>query len=110
MKTPSDLQLQLWLAKQLPEEIHTNPEDLNAARFVWRKTSRGPVDETSWDYIVRRVEEKLTDEQFTTYLHELWKVLGRPLHEKFSPTRDLWKSDYRPRAIALSQTLNIPIE
>lgn len=115
--TYTDLQLKEFLARQLPEEIEVKPwSGIFPVSFYWRDTGGlfdhggRRVDETSWDYVVRRVEEKLTDEQFTTYLHELWKVLGRPLHEKFSPTRDLWRSAYQPRTIALSQTLNIPIE
>lgn len=60
------LPLQLWLSKQLPEEIeiHNEPdaeENGYWGLFHWRDGS-GSIHETSWDYIVRRVEEKLTQD------------------------------------------------
>jgi hypothetical protein len=73
MSENTELYLKVFLAKQLPEEI----EIFANLNFFWIKgnlsvTAR--VTPREWDYIVRRVEDNLTEEQqeqYTLLVHSL---------------------------------------
>lgn len=77
----SDLDLQLFLAKQLPEEIgYLPPSNPPAwpAQFYWRESDivfGTEVTPREWDYIVRCVEEKLTPSQRELYWFHLCEEL-----------------------------------
>lgn len=89
---PTELDLQLFLAKQLPEEIAENP--LYKGVFVW-KDERWPacwsvVTPREWDYVTTRVaREKLYRRQKEEFID-------------MTTTLDLWET----RAIALMKLLS----
>lgn len=59
-KPMTDLELQLWLAARLPEQLQVFQ---TADKSVWwiYPYGTGPVKDTEWDYIVRRIEQGLSD-------------------------------------------------
>lgn len=78
MSTPTELELQLWLAKQSDDFHYNEASEL----FWWNKPEfdgeRAPwVTFREWDYIVRRVEEKVENVS-VYYLKELRSLLGIP--------------------------------
>lgn len=88
---PSELELQLFLAKELEGEIGYS----KVVEYFYWKTDTVPntyVTPREWDYIVRRVEEKLTDEQRAEYGVKLW-------------TRHWCGSPWSTSAIALRKVL-----
>lgn len=114
----TNLQLQLFLAQQLPEEIKAHKHQcrikscslLHAPFDIkWKNIGGGAsVTPREWDYVVRRVEEKLTDEQYAEYtarLEEKYYIATKGRSAKGSIC-----APWAARAITLSQTLNIPIE
>lgn len=105
-KKYTDLQLQLWLTRQLPEEIE---EGIGYGFFWIVKSSQFPgprVTPREWDYIVRKVEEKLTNEDL--YLYTSYLCEGA--EDYTSAFRLQFLASWQTRTIALSKTLNIPIE
>ena len=56
----TDLSLQLFLAKQLPEEIEIGglAAPWEEPYFRWKLEPAIPVTPREWDYIVRRVEDR----------------------------------------------------
>lgn len=90
-KEPDLLSLQLWLAKQLPEEIYI---DESPREFWWKNiTPQTYVTPCEW------VEEKLTDSEYINYEISLSVLNG------FKPDgrngRLLISSTWTDRAIAL---------
>ena len=72
----TDLPLQLFLAKQLPEEIEIQRVPVwnhKEPQFYWKDAVGGYVTPREWDYIVRSVEENLTIEQSSLYWVKLHK-------------------------------------
>lgn len=83
MNEPTELELQLWLASQLPEEICPRNEhggrefvESDAMKFAWWDTGC-IVTSREWPYVVSRVEEKLTElqrNQFVEHLIDLQRI------------------------------------
>lgn len=110
--TPTDLlPLQLFLAKQLPEEIGIYGQ---TGKFTWRGQSSvgciaAFVTPREWDYVARMVEEKLTEEQKERYLHKLQALQDGLFDKPFSAL--LWWTATAPwstRTIALMKELDTP--
>lgn len=109
MKT-DDQTLQLWLAKQLPEEIYIEDAGIFACtldealsvtpniRYLWKTTELirdwYPVTPREWDYIARRVEEKLAAEEFQQYWWELCMAVKGNL-------QTVCRSDWQTRTILM---------
>lgn len=79
--SPADLlPLQLWLAKQLPQEIEIRDEPQGKVSSFYKDEHRfdsswSIVTPREWDYIVRRVEGKLMKEQQGNYVNEIIDLL-----------------------------------
>ena len=80
------LPLQLFLAKQLPEEIEILSPDLGVTWFR-KRVNQQIIDPWMWDYIVRRVEEKLSLSDKIVYCTKL-QTLAPPAFAPW-PTRAL---------------------
>lgn len=96
--TTSDLELQLWLAKQLPKEVEYDPTETTP--FWWREDQYRFVTPREWDYIVRRVEEKLTDDEAGEYVEVLTELSGADV-EAGSPSFVAYFTSWQTRTIAL---------
>lgn len=103
----TDLELQLWLAKQLPDEIVIY--NVVTVTFAWIDGNYS-VTTREWDHIVRLVEEKLTDEQWGEYIIRLGFQVGTIHANPYRNYQAMLSASFRNSAIAISQTLNIPIK
>lgn len=111
---PTDLDLQLFLAKELPEEIKilqpgdrvNNLLNTETVRFYWiSKDNPRWVEVTpfEWLEIVHRVEAKLTDEQWSKYTIRFWKTKNNNLNT--SMFRDVRQSEWKHIASSLMEIL-----
>ena len=103
----NDLELQRWLASQLPEEImprntHGGREFIEpeAVAFSWWSDGKS-VTPREWDRVARMVEAKLTNEQLLEYDRHLesecWHVDGEFNDGRLSLIRATWQQ--RTRAL-----------
>lgn len=101
MKT--ELELQIWLASQLPEEleyVHGERGDY----FYWRHPKSVAVTPREWDYICRRVEEKLTRDQCHQY-HDLLRDECNGPKAEMQAERWTFHKPWQDRAAALMKVL-----
>lgn len=80
---PTDLQLQLALAKELPELIYLELEskvypptlDNRQWYFYWKDTpAKQDITPREWGWIVRECERKFSMEQLRDYCHHLGRL------------------------------------
>lgn len=106
MNTPTDISLQLFLAKELEEEIEIHKD----GGFAWSelRLETWPIPRVTpreWDYVVRKVEERLTTSMMRgAYMRHLWNPL-REDSDFFSAT-----ASWQARAMALAKTLGAEIQ
>jgi len=101
---PSDLALQLFLAKELPELLypHTGMGDTNV---FWNDT-RTPVTPREWDWIVREVEKKLNRDEQRVYWDALCKeALPIDSTQISLAVFVVAVAPWQTRAVALAKTL-----
>jgi len=99
----SELSLQLFLAKELPEllEVPIDKQEKKANPWPRWKETGIYVNPREWDWIVREVEKRLTDEQRGRYIWLLTLGAHKPTTSSILVLRASWQT----RAIALAKTL-----
>jgi len=79
------LPLQLFLAKQLTGIVPiTEPETNTVVYFRWANEPHDKLTPREWDYVCRRIEEKLTFSQQVDYVREIagrWDESGHVMNE-----------------------------
>jgi len=98
----TDLELQLALAKELPEEIIIN----NGGQFYWRARNsetciRPLVTPREWDWIVRECEKKLDESQWHVYDENVCELYITGVTQIFMLLHAPWQT----RAIAYFKTI-----
>lgn len=112
MNQPTELQLQLALAKELPELIERQEKPY--PRFFWKGSRRVGVTPREWDRIVRECEKKLTEEQKNAWRCNLFeaktgKQMDRGIDE-FEIMDAFLVVPWPTRAIAYFKTIGKEIE
>lgn len=113
---PSDLDLQLALAEELPELLHIHQYNTTGALedivtdIEWVKDDY-IVTPREWDWIVREVEKKLTEEQQLDFMLHLCE--GTKTHSdlgKWTVCDRLLTAPWQTRAIAYFKTIGKEIK
>lgn len=81
--------------------------DFGKPWFTWRPEGQDilgvKITPREWDWIVRPLVTRLTDEQIETWVSHVRTLVGGNLH-------DMPRRTWQTGVLALSKTLNIPIE
>ena len=107
---PTELQLQLWLAKQLPEELVIIDWRDSSCRCLIAWKGSGQVTPREWDYIVRLVEERLTDQQWHMYSVLAGMSMWISGWDGWHDTKILLQLTWQQKTELLSATTESPIK
>lgn len=92
----TDLELQLWLAEELPQDIKVHVWRAIQDTFEWRGAG-GLIREREWYYITHEVIKKLSWEQKSK--------MNDILYEITPADKCMWENDWQTLAVAYSMTI-----